>query len=175
MHYLCNLCVLSPHNWTSAFASSSHSLIALVHWKGCCQLLMHVFDAPEVGPASWQSLTPQPAPSLEPITGCVPPSCHCFAVTSFASPCPSRIIHGLSFRASCKSIAMQGIWKSENLRGSATRPFPDHSISSSPPTSFQVGMQPCCMRSMLDNEAPRRLIYPAPQGSHLPTGLLGFL
>lgn len=59
---------VSPHNWTSVFVCSIHSLDASVHWIGSRQLLMHVSDAPGVGPASWQTLTPQSVLSLEPFT-----------------------------------------------------------------------------------------------------------
>jgi hypothetical protein len=44
------------------------------------QLLMHVFDAPGVGLASWQTLTPQLLLSLEPIAGYVRQSRYSCAV-----------------------------------------------------------------------------------------------
>ena len=99
----------SPHDWASVFVRSIHSLVARVHWTASHQLLMHVVDAPGVGLASWQTLTPQPASSLEPIAGCVLQSRRRYSpLILFVMGFANHLTLGLS-RLLCKSVAMRVI------------------------------------------------------------------
>jgi hypothetical protein len=83
------------------------------------QLLMHVVDAPGVGPASWQTLTPQPATSLDPVVGyglrvAFPNLISIVLFSHSLLDMASRTIHGLSRHASanCISFTLREIRKS---------------------------------------------------------------